>query len=62
MALFKLSTQIKEQINSFVSGFHSLVEPSLIQCFSSLELQKLISGDETDVDVDDLRYSIFCFV
>ena len=56
MALFKLSTQIKEQTDAFARGFHSLIEPSLIQCFSSLELQRLISGDETDIDIDELRY------
>ena len=55
MALFRMSTQIKEQMKAFVKGFHSLIDPWLIQCFSPNELQKLISGDQRDIDVDDLR-------
>ena len=27
-----------------------------ISCFSSKELQRLISGDNVEVNVDDLRY------
>ena len=56
MALFKLSTQIKKQTDAFTKGFQSLIEPSMTEIFSAQELQKLISGDETDVDVDNLRF------
>lgn len=55
MALFRLSTQVKRQTDAFIKGFHFMIDPSLIQCFSSQELQKLISGDQADIDVDDLR-------
>lgn len=55
MAMFKLLTQVKKQTAAFIEGFHSLVEPSLIEYFSPQELQRLISGDDTDIDVDDLR-------
>lgn len=57
MALFRMSTQIKKQTDAFTRGFHFLIDPSLIQCFSPQELQKLISGDQTDIDVDDLRFA-----
>ena len=59
MALFKLSTQIKKQTDAFAKGFHSLIEPSFIEMFSPQELQKLISGDEVDIDVDDLRSAMY---
>lgn len=62
MALFRMSTQIKKQSDAFMRGFHFLIHPSLIQCFSSHELQKLISGDQVDIDVDDLRYDVVFFV
>jgi ubiquitin-protein ligase E3 B len=55
MALFKLSTQIKKQIDAFTKGFHYLINPAHIKCFSPQELQKLISGDQADIDVNDLR-------
>ncbi|CAI8030927.1 Ubiquitin-protein ligase E3B [Geodia barretti] len=55
MALFKLSTQIKKQTDAFTKGFHSLIDPSFIEIFSPEELQKLISGDEVEIDVEDLR-------
>ena len=58
MALFKLSTQIKKQTDAFMKGFHSLIDPSFIEIFSPEELQKLISGDEVDIDVEDLRCAI----
>ena len=56
MALFRMSTQIKKQTDAFIKGFNFLIDPSLIQCFSAQELQKLISGDQADIDVEDLRY------
>lgn len=56
MALFRMCTQIKEQTCAFMKGFHSIISTSLIQCFSPQELQKLISGDQVEIDVDDLRY------
>ena len=55
MALFRLSTQIKNQTDAFMKGFHVIINPSLIKCFSPEELQKLISGDQVDIDIDDLR-------
>lgn len=56
MALFRLSTQIKEQTDAFIRGFHCLINPSLIKYFSAEELQKIVSGDQADIDVDDLRW------
>ena len=56
MAQFKLFTRVKKQTVAFTRGFHCLIEPSLTQFFSPRELHNLVCGDETDFDVDDLRF------
>jgi ubiquitin-protein ligase E3 B len=48
-------TQIKEQTQAFIKGFRSIVNPEWLSMFSTPELQKLISGDTTDIDLEDLR-------
>ena len=40
---------------AFIRGFHSVIDKSFVSCFSPQELQHLISGDQTELDVDDLR-------
>lgn len=49
-------TQLKKQSAAFIQGFHSLVDKQWMASFSPNELQRLISGDHVDLDVDDLRY------
>jgi len=51
---FKMTTAIKPQINTFLDGFHELIEPQLISMFTPSELELLISG-LPDIDIDDLR-------
>ncbi len=55
MAHFKMYTQIKDQSVAFIRGFHSVIDKSLVSSFSPLELQHLISGNQAELDVDDLR-------
>ena len=55
MARFKMYTQLKEQLMAFLKGFRSLIPEDWTACFSGPELQRLISGDNVDIDVDDLR-------
>ena len=55
MAHFKMRVQIKDQTNAFIRGFKSIVNPEWLSMFSTPELQKLISGDTADVDLEDLR-------
>lgn len=49
-------TQLKKQSTAFIQGFHSIVDKKWIAIFSPHELQRLISGDHVELDVDDLRY------
>ncbi|KAI0213900.1 Ubiquitin-protein ligase E3B [Lamellibrachia satsuma] len=55
MAHFKMSVQIREQTTAFLHGFKSIINTDWLVMFSAPELQKLVSGDTTDLDLDDLR-------
>ncbi|XP_065890414.1 ubiquitin-protein ligase E3B-like [Dysidea avara] len=55
MARFKLYTQLKEQLSAFIRGFRALIPEEWTSCFSGPELQRLISGDNVEIDVDDLK-------
>ncbi|CAD5110961.1 DgyrCDS315 [Dimorphilus gyrociliatus] len=55
MANFRMRTQIKHQTAAFLQGFKSIVNSEWLSLFSARELQKLISGDTVDIDLDDLR-------
>lgn len=55
MAHFRMHMQIKEQTAAFLRGFRSIINPEWLTMFSTPELQRLISGDNTPVDIQDLR-------
>ncbi|OCT98166.1 ubiquitin-protein ligase E3B [Xenopus laevis] len=55
MAHFRMHTQIKNQTVAFINGFHSIIRPEWIRMFSAPELQRLISGDNAEIDLDDLK-------
>ena len=47
-----MQTQIAEQTKAFIRGFRALVKKEWIAMFSAPELQRLISGDNTGIDLD----------
>ncbi|XP_043650332.1 ubiquitin-protein ligase E3B isoform X1 [Drosophila teissieri] len=55
MAFFHMNTQIREQTIAFNRGFRSIVNPEWLSLFSPPELQRLISGDTSPLDLKDLR-------
>ncbi|KAJ7309857.1 hypothetical protein JRQ81_007931 [Phrynocephalus forsythii] len=55
MAHFRMHTQIKSQAAAFISGFRSIIKPEWIRMFSAPELQRLISGDNAEIDLEDLK-------
>ena len=57
-ATFYMHTQIKKQIGAFCRGFHSIVNPTWLSCFSVPEFQKLIAGDAMSFDISDLKHHI----
>lgn len=55
MAHFHMHTQIREQTAAFIRGFRAIIHPEWVNMFSPPELQRLISGDNTPIDLADLR-------
>ena len=55
IALFRMHTQIKKQVAAFARGFKSLVSPEWLNLFSPPEVIRLISGDNSPLDIKDLR-------
>ncbi|TSO98499.1 Ubiquitin-protein ligase E3B [Bagarius yarrelli] len=47
--------QIKEQTGAFIRGFRSIINPEWLHMFSTPEVQRLISGDNAEIDLDDLK-------
>jgi len=50
----KLLSSVKEQMESFLKGFHDIIPAELISIFNEQELELLISG-LPDIDVDDWK-------
>lgn len=50
----KMKTEIKDQIDAFLEGFHELIPVESIQYFTSEELEILMSGLPT-IDIADLK-------
>ncbi|XP_064460486.1 ubiquitin-protein ligase E3B-like isoform X2 [Ornithodoros turicata] len=55
MAHFRMHVQIHDQTLAFLRGFRSIINPEWLTMFSTPELQRLISGDNTPIDLQDLR-------
>ncbi|XP_030226026.1 ubiquitin-protein ligase E3B [Gadus morhua] len=55
MAHFRMHTQIKEQTGAFIRGFRSIINPEWLHVFSTPEVQRLVSGDNAEIDLDDLK-------
>jgi E3 ubiquitin-protein ligase HUWE1 len=50
----RLTNQIREQIQAFLSGFHEIIPRDLVSIFNEKELELLISG-VPDIDIDDWK-------
>ena len=55
MAHYKMCVQLRGQSKAFFHGFREFVQKDWLGMFSGPEVQKLISGDSTTLDVSDLR-------
>ncbi|KAJ1922147.1 hypothetical protein H4219_000009 [Mycoemilia scoparia] len=51
---YLICDRVKEQFDAFLSGFHELILPDLIQVFDERELELLIGG-LADIDMDDWK-------
>ncbi|XP_059843871.1 ubiquitin-protein ligase E3B isoform X2 [Hypanus sabinus] len=55
MAHFRMHTQIKDQTVAFIRGFRSIINPEWLRMFSTPEVQRLIAGDNAEIDLEDLK-------
>lgn len=52
---FKLNRRIIDKLNHFVRGFHSIIPIKLLRLFTEDEIQKLISGTSSTIDVEEWK-------
>lgn len=55
VANYKLNLQIKQQSLAFLRGFEYLIDRKYLRMFNQQELQTLLSGTSSKMDVNDLR-------
>ncbi|KAI6354567.1 hypothetical protein MCOR25_008551 [Pyricularia grisea] len=55
MARHRLVTQSYQQTQAFLRGLGTIVSPSWLSMFNQTELQWLVGGEQSEIDVDDLR-------
>lgn len=52
---YRLVNQPRAQINAFLQGLGSIIQPSWLSMFNQSELQTLVGGGDNPIDVADLR-------
>ncbi|RKF63036.1 putative iq and hect domain protein [Erysiphe neolycopersici] len=55
VARHRLQVQPYQQTQAFLKGLSDVINPAWISMFNRIELQTLISGDSSEIDVEDLR-------
>lgn len=55
MARHRLVTQSYQQTQAFLQGLGTIVSPSWLSMFNQTELQWLVGGEQSEIDIDDLR-------
>ncbi|KAH6567566.1 hypothetical protein BASA62_006037 [Batrachochytrium salamandrivorans] len=55
MADFRLNQECKDQLCAFIGGFNAIIQSQWLQMFSPVELQWLMSGENAEFSVTDLR-------
>lgn len=55
VARHRLQVQPYLQTQAFLKGLGEIIKPSWLSMFNQAELQTLIGGDSSEIDVDDLR-------
>ncbi|KAI1502153.1 hypothetical protein F5X99DRAFT_168959 [Biscogniauxia marginata] len=55
VANHRLVAQPYRQTKAFLKGLGSIINPSWLSMFNQSELQRLVGGDSSEIDVEDLR-------
>ncbi|PSS03360.1 hypothetical protein BD289DRAFT_478537 [Coniella lustricola] len=45
---------------AFLTGLGTIIEPTWLSMFNQSELQRLVGGDSTEIDIEDLRRNTIC--
>jgi len=60
IARYRLQLQPLYQTNAFLQGLGQMIQPAWLSMFNQAELQTLVSGENADIDVEDLRRNTHC--
>ncbi|KAJ5713864.1 uncharacterized protein N7483_011045 [Penicillium malachiteum] len=55
IARYRLQIQPQQETNAFLTGLGQIIQPSWLSMFNQSELQTLVSGEEDEINVEDLR-------
>lgn len=55
IARHRLVVQPAPQTLAFLRGLREIIRPSWLSMFNQLELQRLVGGDSSEIDIEDLR-------
>ncbi|KAK2599683.1 hypothetical protein N8I77_011416 [Diaporthe amygdali] len=55
VARHRLVAQPSRVTRAFLTGLGAIIEPAWLSMFNQSELQRLVGGDSTEIDVEDLR-------
>ncbi|KAF4992214.1 hypothetical protein FGRMN_7345 [Fusarium graminum] len=55
VARHRLVVQPALQTSAFLRGLRSIISPTWLSMFNQSELQRLVGGDSSEIDIDDLR-------
>ena len=59
MARHRLQVQPRQQTSAFLRGLGSMIQPSWLSMFNQSELQTLVGGGTSEIDVSDLRRNTY---
>ncbi|KAJ4139948.1 ubiquitin-protein ligase (E3) [Fusarium equiseti] len=60
VARHRLVVQPSPQTTAFLRGLRSIIRPTWLSMFNQSELQRLVGGDSSEIDIEDLRkYTIY---
>ena len=51
---YKMNKTIRNQLNSFMAGFHKIINSRWLKIFCEEEIEFIVNGSESVIDVDDL--------
>lgn len=55
VARHRLAAQPSRQTTAFLRGLGAIIDPAWLSMFNQSELQRLVGGDPSEIDVEDLR-------